>query len=261
MKKIWTIALCLYLLTGVSFAEEILTGEMLSAEARNTGEKIRQIISERGKDLLILAKCLTSFAQSGRQEWAKNIVSFYHGSKCYPLIRVVNVRGIEEIRVIYGRETRSGYSDVSEDDFFKESIKLDKDQISVSSLEFNSEGIIVLRMSTVVYRLSSAEKAVLSFDWDIDEITSLIKKLKVSDSNYSFIIDPDGKILVHPDTNKMLKEKIDTDINSGYKTIVERMLLGENGWGEWTVQDKKYIIGFYFYPELDWSIGLQQMEP
>lgn len=256
MKRFYTTALYLCLLTRVSLAEEILTGETLFAEARGTSEKIRQIVSERGKDLLILAKCLTSFAQSGRQEWAKNIVSFYHGAKCYPLIRVINARGIEEIRVIYGRETKSGYSDVSEDDFFKESIELDKDQISVSSLEFNLEGIIVLRMSTVVYGLSSAEKAVLSFDWDIDEITSLIKKLKVSDSNYNFIIDPDGKILVHPDMNKMLKGKIDTDISPEYKTIVERMLLGENGWGEYTVQDEKYIVGFCFYPELDWSIGI-----
>lgn len=254
MKKIYTVALYLCLLTGVSFAEEILTGEMLSADARNTGEKIRQIISERGKDLLILAKCLTSFSQHGRQEWAKNIITFYQESRCYPLIRVINVRGIEEIRVIYGRETRSGYSDVSEDDFFKESIKLDKDQISVSSMEFNPEGIVVFRISTVVLGLSGAEKAVLSFDWDIDEITGLIKKLKISDSNYSFIIDPDGKILVHHEKNKMLKEKIDTDISSEYKIIVERMLLGESGWGEYTVQDEKYIIGFYFYPELDWSI-------
>ncbi|MFH1287343.1 MAG: hypothetical protein ABII25_01425 [bacterium] len=265
MKKIYIIISFLCLLVTVSSANEILItsdmpsdkiGEILSSKAQNAGEKIRQIISERGKDLLILSKGITSFAQAGRQEWAKSIINFSQEFKDYPSIRIINARGVEEMKVVYGREIKSGYTDVSQDAFFKESIKLDRDQISVSSLEFNSEGIIVIRMSTLIYGLTGMEKAVLSFDWDINEITGLIKKLKVSDSSYGFIINPEAKILVHPEKNKMLKEKLDTDINPEYKAISQRMQLGESGWGKYFVEDKEYVVGFYFYPELDWSIGI-----
>ncbi|MDD5772213.1 MAG: cache domain-containing protein [bacterium] len=268
MKKIYLLILIMCLLTTRGFAEETAItasmpseeiGDALSAKAQSTAEKIKQIISERGKDLLILSKGITSFGQAGRQEWAKGIVSFSKEFKDYSLIRIINTRGVEEMKVAYGREIKSGYADVSSDEFFKECIKLNKDQISVSSLEFNSEGVVVLRMSTPIYGLSGMEKAILSFDWDISEITELIKKLKVSDASYGFIINPEGKILVHPEKSKMLKEKLETDINPEYKAIAQRMQLGESGWGKYNLQDKEYIIGFYFYPELDWSVGISYL--
>ncbi|MEW6087769.1 MAG: cache domain-containing protein [bacterium] len=268
MRKLLVIFFFLCLLSAVNIADEVLItanmpseeiGEVLSGKSQDTAEKIRQIISERGKDLLILSKGLTSFAQAGRQEWAKSIIAFSKEIKDYPLIRIINTRGVEELKVSNGIEIKSGYADVSSDEFFKESIKLNKDQISVSSLEFNSEGIVVLRMSTPIYGLTGMEKAILSFDWDISEITNLIKKLKISDSSYGFVINPEAKILIHPEKIKMLKEKLDTDVNPEYKAIVQRMQLGESGWGKYFVQEKEYIIGFYFYPELDWSIGISYL--
>ena len=268
MKKIYLLTIFMCLLATGGFADEVLItenmpseeiGEVLASKAQNSVEKIRQAIAERGKDLLILSKGITAFGQAGRQEWAKSIVSFSKEFKDYSLIRIINTRGVEEMKVAYGREIKSGYADVSSDEFFKECIKLNKDQISVSSLEFNSEGIIVLRMSTPIYGLTGMEKSILSFDWDISEITNLIKKLRVSDLSYGFIINPEAKILVHPEKRKMLREKLDADINSEYMAISQRMQLGESGWGKYAVQDKEYIIGFYFYPELDWSIGISYL--
>lgn len=268
MKKNYLLILFMCLITTGGFADEVLIttnmpseeiGEALSLKAQSATEKIRQTIMERGKELLTLSKAITSFGQAGRQEWAKHIISFSGEFKDYSLIRIINTRGVEEMKVAYGREIKSGYADVSSDEFFKECIKLNKDQISVSSLEYNSEGIIVLRMSTPIYGLSGMEKAILSFDWDIREITGMIKKLRVSDSSYGFIINPEAKILVHPDKNRMLKEKLNADINPEYMAISQRMQLGESGWGKYTLQDKEYIIGFYFYPELDWSVGISYL--
>ena len=265
MRKDYMLILLMFLLVTGSFADEVLItanmpsekiGEVLSLKSQSAVEKIRQVVSERGKDLLILSKGITSFGQAGRQEWAKGIISFSKEFKDYSLIRIINTRGVEEMKVAYGREIKSGYSDVSSDEFFKECIKLNKDQISVSSLEINPEGIIVIRMSTPIYGLTGMEKAILSFDWDISEIINLVKKLRISDLSYGFIINPEAKILVHPEKNKMLKEKLNTDINPEYKAIIKRMQLGESGWGKYSILDKEYIVGFYFYPELDWSIGV-----
>lgn len=63
---------------------------------------------------------------------------------------------------------------------------------------------------------------VITGDYVLDSIQSIVSDVKIRESGYAFLIDDSGKILTHPDVNKVNKETIQQLLNMPVEQISEQ---------------------------------------
>lgn len=66
---------------------------------------------------------------------------------------------------------------------------------------------------------------VITGDYVLDSIQSIVSDVKIRESGYAFIIDDSGKILTHPDVNKVNKETIQQLLNMPVEQISDQKKL------------------------------------
>ncbi len=59
-------------------------------------------------------------------------------------------------------------------------------------------------------------------DYVLDSIQSIVSDVKIRESGYAFLIDDSGKILTHPDVNKVNKETIQQLLNMPVEQISDQ---------------------------------------
>ena len=94
---------------------------------------------------------------------------------------------------------------------------------------------------------------VAALDILLDNLTKLVAKTRVTNSGYGFIINRDGKYVVHPDMGQEGLTEAETDgLAEGYR----RMMNGEEGFYEGSIDEAKVLMVFSPIPIANWSIGV-----
>ncbi len=230
------------------------TDNKLLEQANLLIKQINIQINDKGKDILVLAKGIKKFGKGGRSAWASNIIYFAREFKHYQVIKIVNDRGIEELKVVDGIQVKS-YNDESAKGYFRETMKLSPGDIYVSSLlTSNITNKKVIQLATPLVDISNMDKGVLLFEWTPQSITDLITNFKIENNGHVIIVDGEGNYIYHPERKKILNDKI-TD-TEGLKNVFQLMLTEESGVAEYQVGESRYEIGFAPYSQMGWFVGV-----
>ncbi|GFO67342.1 hypothetical protein GMLC_09210 [Geomonas limicola] len=94
---------------------------------------------------------------------------------------------------------------------------------------------------------------VLSSDIMLDEVVKKVLDVKVGESGYAYIIDKDGKILIHPDKNLVLKKKFQ-DLATGVTDLPGKLASAPSGSFEYQVGNDKKVTSYALIPATGWYL-------
>lgn len=87
-----------------------------------------------------------------------------------------------------------------------------------------------------------------------DIISQYAAEIKVGNNGYAYMIDKNGLIVYHPDSNKVLKENLSDTSNNELKTYVDEMKAGKSSQGFYTYDGVyKYVT---FTQASSWAIAV-----
>ena len=109
---------------------------------------------------------------------------------------------------------------------------------------------------------------VLGVDLSISELSHVILSAKPSPNSYSVLLDSDGSYILHPDSNKLLRQTVFTQSSSDHtvKEAGAAMLSGESGYKRFRMDGHDYYV--FYKPfirsavpgrsleRLNWSAGI-----
>ena len=84
---------------------------------------------------------------------------------------------------------------------------------------------------------------VVYFRMDVDFVDAILQKISVSENSYTFLVDGEGLIIVHPDES-LIGNLYINDPENGLGVVADEILSGECGSGEFTVDGVKYLCGY-----------------
>lgn len=125
------------------------------------------------------------------------------------------------------------------------------------------DGTIILTIASPITDINGQVKGVLIGVVDASLLSTLVTEIKFADSGYAFMVNESGKCIAHPKFDLVLDQynpleeaKKDSGIQP-LAAIVERMVQGERGYGEylWTDNTQKFM-GFAPIPNTTWSIAI-----
>ena len=90
--------------------------------------------------------------------------------------------------------------------------------------------------------------------WRLNLLNDKISRLKIGNGGSIIIIDRKGRLIVHPDKNKIMKTSI-TEIK-GMENIGKAMLSGAAGVNTITTDKGDQIVSFGSIPQAQWSLAL-----
>ncbi|MBI4652219.1 cache domain-containing protein, partial [Candidatus Desantisbacteria bacterium] len=254
INKIVIVLLIIFSLQCAVFSSEIkqANGEKLINKSDEIINSLREKLKEKSNDLLVLADMLKTYSQGGKEVWNKNIISFSEEMKEYGVIRLIDRRGREIIKVVNGIKTED-LKDESTKDYFKTAMKSKVGQVYISPVLISD--IFqkpIIRFATPLVNLAEINKAVLEFDMDLDEIINMINSVKIGISGNSYLISLDGTFITNKEKNRIMRENINKNAGPGFEGIFKKMSNFEKGWGECVYNKESCSIGYAPFQEMGW---------
>ena len=94
---------------------------------------------------------------------------------------------------------------------------------------------------------------VLSSDIMLDDIVKKVLDVKVGTSGYAFVVDKEGKFLIHPDKNFVLKKKFQ-DVTSDVPDLAEKLAAASSGNVEYRLAGTAKIMSYSLIPATGWYL-------
>jgi methyl-accepting chemotaxis protein len=94
---------------------------------------------------------------------------------------------------------------------------------------------------------------VLSSDIMLDDVVKKVLDVKVGDTGYAFIMDKEGKILVHPDKSLVLKKKFQ-ELAEGAGDLAGKLSSAASGNFEYRVGGSSKIASYALIPSTGWYL-------
>ena len=94
-----------------------------------------------------------------------------------------------------------------------------------------------------VYDKSNAVNGVVYYRMDVDFMSSILDQISISDNSYTYLVDGNGLVIVHPDKSLIGEYNI-TDTKSGLGDISKAILSNESGAGKYTKDSNDYLCGY-----------------
>ena len=157
--------------------------------------------------------------------------------------------------------TDGNTANISDRDYFK---KAQGGETAISEpIVSKTDGTVVISVASPITGDNGQVKAVLVAVIDATMLTTLVSEIEFADTGYAFMVNETGHFIAHPKFDMVLDqynplEEVKKD--SGLEplaAIVERMMQGERGYGEylWTDNTQKFM-GFAPVPNTTWSIAI-----
>lgn len=155
------------------------------------------------------------------------------------------------------KSTMDYEENISEKDYFK---KANNKLISITEpvvREF--DGMTVVLCSAPIQDKHGQVVGVLIAHIDIQTLFNIIESMRLGNTGYGFIINRDGKLLVH---SLMNESDIFEDLNRSYRenndyaSLFNKLVRGETGHGYFTSDGTQRFVAFTPVMDTDWSLGL-----
>lgn len=152
-------------------------------------------------------------------------------------------------------------TNISDREYFVETMK-GKNYLSDPILR-NTDNKFIMLYTAPLKDTSGDVYGVLSIVRDGQELSHLISDITYGETGYAYIINKNGTVIAHPDStfvetfyNAIENAKSDKGL-TGLAKIEQKMLAGESGVAEYTVDGKKEFMGYCPIEGTDWSIALK----
>ncbi|MCY6369302.1 methyl-accepting chemotaxis protein [Clostridium ganghwense] len=143
--------------------------------------------------------------------------------------------------------------DVKKRPWYIEPIKAGKTTFTKPYLDTSSQKMVI----SIVKPIFDNNKVLgaIAIDLTIDDIPEIMKKQKIGTTGYSILLNTDGTIIYHPETEKILKQKI-FDLSDDLKVIGNKMVNGKSDISTYTYKNKEKYISYNPINSNGWSVGV-----
>ncbi|CCO08982.1 methyl-accepting chemotaxis protein [Desulforamulus hydrothermalis] len=223
---------------------EIQTQQLLSTNLNEILAAEQRIIIEMAQNPIIKSMDYTQ-AEPFFQRFLKDNPQYSH-------LLICNSQGIE---IAHSEGSDHHGKSIAEKEYFKVPWETGKPVISDATFS-KSTGRKIVGLGVPIFN-SNQKAGVLVGFIRLEYISERITTKKVSQNGYTFMLNKDGYLIGHPDTNKLLQVNMleNPDIDQHCKTIIERMLKQESGVEEITLDGREVIINYKPANINGWSIA------
>ncbi|MDY5577110.1 MAG: methyl-accepting chemotaxis protein [Lachnospiraceae bacterium] len=137
--------------------------------------------------------------------------------------------------------SRKDGTDFSDRDYVKEALA---GNANISDLTLSKyTGNYGFSVASPVYGSNQKINGVVYFRMDVDFMSQILEQIVISENSYTYLVDGDGMLIVHPDESLIGNYNI-TDEKSSIEKISGTILSDECGAGEYSEKDIEYLCGY-----------------
>ncbi|WP_411681524.1 methyl-accepting chemotaxis protein [Clostridium thailandense] len=153
------------------------------------------------------------------------------------ILSIVNSSGKE---VVSSKSEKSD-TDLSDRDYVKDALKGNENISEVVTSKLS--GKLVISVAKPI-KDNGKVVGVIVGSIRFDNICNYASKVKIGNNGYAYMIDKNGLIVYHPESDKILKENILNDNIAELKTLVEKVKAGKVAEGYYTYNGVKKFVKF-----------------
>lgn len=155
-------------------------------------------------------------------------------------------------KVVIDSQTKEPDIDLSDREYMKQALSTGKEAVSeVLTSRFTGNPAIF-----IAYPIKEGDKIIGTLVGSIkfDSISKYAANIKIGENGYAYMIDKNGLLVYHPDSNKILKENASDNANDEFKAIINEMKAGKASEAFYTYNNEyKYTV---FQPVDNWVIAV-----
>ena len=137
--------------------------------------------------------------------------------------------------------SRKDGTDFSERDYVKEALA---GNVNISELTLSKyTGNYGFSVASPVYAEQEKINGVVYYRMDVDFMSSILNQISVSEKSYTYLVDGEGMVIVHPN-EALIGEYNITDKEKGLGSISDKILGQKCGAGEYEKEGASYLCGY-----------------
>lgn len=221
--------------------KKVATAYAANSLVREVGELVKELGSESVADqVLILRKSMKEMYQQLGGQYLGIFVTDPSGK-------------------LYTGERSDGSeykgSEVSGRDYFQEAKQTGKAVVGELVIS-KSTGELISVVCAPIYSADKEFLGIFGMPMNASALTDIVTRKKVGETGYAFMVNRDGFVISHPDSENLLKLNL-KDLQ-GMESITNSMLSGKTGVSSYVIKDTKKIAGYAPVPLKGWSVALSQ---
>lgn len=115
-------------------------------------------------------------------------------------------------------------------------------------------GKMVITIATPIFDNNHKIVGAVGMDYLIDKLPDIMKKYKVGDTGYTFLLDKEGNFMYDPNAEKILKENL-PKVSGDAGTIGKKMIAGESGSTKIKLDNKDVYVSYSPVKANGWSVA------
>lgn len=200
-----------------------ISAELAAKEIEGKLEDFMKMAQVSGYDSVLASSELDTDV-SERVDNLAEIYGFTSGN-------ILNISGV----------SRKDGTDFSDRDYVKDALA---GKVNISDLTLSKyTGNYGFSVASPVYDSNSRINGVVYFRMDVDFMSKILEQIVISENSYTYLVDGDGMVIVHPDATLIGDYNI-TDDKSSIGKISDTILKAECGAGEYSEKDTEYLCGY-----------------
>lgn len=137
--------------------------------------------------------------------------------------------------------SRKDGTDFSDRDYVKKALE---GEVNISDLTVSKyTGNYGFSVAAPVYTKNDKINGVVYFRMDADFMSNILSQITISKNSYTYLVDGDGVVIVHPDETQVGTYNI-TDKKDGLGSIADRIMSQKSGAGTYIRKGTEYICGY-----------------
>ena len=180
---------------------------------------------------------------------------FIYRTPYYREISCLDVNGRELIKVV-ARGAGRDLLNREKEDFFQKTRALESGDMYFSDVILPPDGQGLIIQASMPFFSGYREMAgIILIELDFEKIHEMVKSIRVGESGYAFLMDPLGRVIVHP-RYKLYDLNQDTIEDQSLRELSRDMMAGGSGWMTYTFEDLEKVAAFAPIPALNWSLAV-----
>ncbi len=144
---------------------------------------------------------------------------------------------------------------INEKPWYKEALKLKQGEVLYTEPYVDSvTGKMVISVVQVVYDENGTSLGAVAIDVLLDELPNIMKKYKIGESGFAFLISKKGELVYHPVKEMILKNNM-TKEKGGMGEIGRSMVAQKQGTGVYSYNGTDKYVGYYPIEANGWSVA------
>lgn len=137
--------------------------------------------------------------------------------------------------------SRKDGTDFSDRDYVKEALA---GNVNISDLTLSKyTGNYGFSVASPVYDKNGEINGVVYFRMDVDFMSKILDQIVISEGSYTYLVDGNGMVIVHPDESLIGEYNI-TDAENGMESVSDMILSQTSGAGAYDNNGTEYLCGY-----------------